>query len=280
MILSGKEVAEDILKKTEQNIKKLGLKPTLGIVSVGNDPASEIYVKKKLSTSEKIGIEAKHYRLAANTSEKELLILVEKLNKDNEITGFIVQLPLPKHINENKVIGAIAPEKDVDGFHPINMGKLFLGLDDPGAMIPATPYGVMKMLEYYEVELEGKHAVVVGRSNNVGKPIAILLLNRNATVSICHSKTQDLQEHTKRADILVVAVGKPKMITEEMVKEGAYVIDVGINKVGDKIIGDVDFEKVSKKAHCSPVPGGVGLLTVAMLMHNTVEAAANRKSLK
>jgi len=277
MILSGKEVAEDILKKAEENIKKLNLKPTLGIISVGNDPASEIYVKKKLTISEKIGIEAKHYRLAANASEKELLILIEKLNNDKKTTGFIVQLPLPKHMNENKVIEAIAPEKDVDGFHPINIGKLFLGLEDPSAMIPATPYGVMKMLEYYEVELEGKHAVVVGRGNNVGKPIAILLLNRNATVSICHSKTQNLREYTKQADILVVAVGKPKLITEDMVKEGAYVIDIGINRVGDKIIGDVDFEKVSKKAHCSPVPGGVGLLTVAMLMHNTVKAAANRK---
>ena len=274
MILDGKTVSQKILEECKEKIEKLGLKPTLGIVSVGEDPASKVYVKFKLKDAEKVGIKATHHKLEEKTTEKELLKLVDQLNEDKNMDGFIVQLPLPKHIDENKILEKIKPEKDVDGFHPVNMGKLFLGLMDEKSMIPATPYGIMKILEYYNVELEGKNAVVVGRSNIAGKPIALLLLSKNATVTICHSRTKNLEEHTKNADILVVAVGRAKMIKENMVKEGAYVIDVGINKKNEKIVGDVDFENVSKKANCTPVPGGVGLTTRAMLMYNLVNAAS------
>ena len=277
MILSGVEPAQDILNKAADNIKKLNLKPVLGIISVGEDKASQVYVKGKIKDAEKVGIKPEHFKLPEKTSEEELLTLVDKLNKDKKITGFIVQLPLPKHIDEQKVIEAIYPSKDVDGFHPINMGKLFLGFSRDESMIPATPYGIIKMLEYHKIELEGKNAVVIGRSNIVGKPTALLLLQKNCTVSICHSKTKNLSEYTKNADIIIVAVGKPHLLKADMVKKDAYVIDVGINRKDDGLVGDVDFENVCKVAHCSPVPKGVGPMTRAMLMYNIVKAASLKR---
>ncbi len=276
IILSGKPVAEKIYKDCKERIDNNVLKAKIAIVSVGDDPASKVYIKHKLKKAEMVGIEAEHHKLEDSTTEEQLLKLIDSLNKDEKVDGFIVQLPLPKQINENKVIESINPEKDVDGFHPTNMGKLFQGLIDENSMISATPYGIMKMLEYYGVEIKGKNAVIVGRSNIVGKPITSLLLNKHATVTVCHSRTKDLAGHTKNADILVVAVGRPKIITEDMVKEGAYVIDVGINRVDGKLVGDVDFEGVSKKANCTPVPGGVGLTTVAMLMYNVVTASMRK----
>ncbi|MBT4804625.1 5-formyltetrahydrofolate cyclo-ligase [Candidatus Woesearchaeota archaeon] len=274
-LLSGKEVSERILIELKEKVKKLKDKPTLAIVSVGENSASKIYIKKKLKTAEKIGVKARHYKLNEETKESELLGLIEKLNKDENVDGFIVQLPLPKQINENKVIDSINPKKDVDGFHPINMGKIFLGLsDEEKDMIPATPYGIMKMIEHYNLDLEGKKAVIIGRSNIVGKPMAQLMLMKNATVTMAHSRTKDIAEHTKTADIIVVAVGKEKLLTAEMVKEGAIIIDVGMNRTEEgKIVGDVDFENVKEKtSFITPVPGGVGPMTVTMLLYNLVKA--------
>jgi len=199
------------------------------------------------------------------------LDIVNELNHDKHVTGFIVQLPLPKHMNETTVINSIDPKKDVDGFTSTNIGNLVLGIPEENILLPATPAGIIKLLEYYKIPIKGKHAVVVGRSNIVGKPVASLLLNRSATVTICHSRTNNLAAHTKQADILVVAVGKPGIITADMVKDGAYVFDVGTSKVNGKLCGDVDFENIIKKAHCSPVPGGVGPMTVAMLLNNVVK---------
>jgi len=271
--LSGKEPASAILESVKERITKVGRKPGLTIVQVGEDPASTVYVNMKAKKAEAIGLDAKLHRLPESTKESELLELVEKLNRDDSIDGFMVQLPLPKHIDPDKIIEAIDPSKDVDGFTSKNMGRLFLKMPEESVLLPATPAGIIKMLEFYKVPIEGKHAVVVGRSNIVGRPIAVMLLNRNATVTVCHSRTKNLAEHTKNADILIAAVGKPGLITADMVKEDAYVIDVGTTRVEKKIVGDVDFENVIKKAHCSPVPGGVGPMTVAMLISNVVEAA-------
>lgn len=270
MILEGKPVAEKILKEVKGGVDKLGFSPGLTVVRIGEDPASKVYVGSKIKRAAEVGIKGEEHHLPETTTEEELLELVHKLNNDSSVHGFIIQLPLPAHINAEKVLESIYPEKDVDGLHPQNLGKLVAG--DP-AFVPATPMGVMEMLSHYKIEILGKNAVVVGRSNMVGKPMAALLLNANATVEICHSKTNDLAEHTKRAEILVVAVGKAKLITEDMVREGAAVIDVGINRVEGKLVGDVDFEKVKEKARVSPVPGGVGLLTVACLMKNVLKAA-------
>ncbi len=277
--LSGKEPADKILEEVKKRVLALKNPPKLAIVVVGDYKPSQIYVNKKIKTAESIGIKTEVHRLSENVGESELLALVEQLNKDRSVDGFIVQTPLPKQIHAQKLVGAIDPDKDVDGYHPLNLGKVLANqLDD--AFLPATPFGVMKMLEYYNVPLEGKNAVVIGRSNTVGKPTAMLLLHQNATVGICHSKTRDLQEHTKRADIIIAAAGSPGLVKAEMVKEGAYIIDVGTTRVTvdgkDKVVGDVDFEQVIKKAHCSPVPGGVGPLTVAMLLYNTVKAAENK----
>lgn len=277
LTLSGTEVSKAILSEAEKSIKKMGKKPKLVIVQVGNNPASDTYVRMKIKQAESLGIDAELKKLEEKTSEGDLLDLVDALNRDNEVTGFIVQLPLPRHMNESRIISRINPEKDVDGLTPENIGKLLLGMPEEGILLPATPSGILRMLEHYKVQIDGKRAVIVGRSNIVGKPMASLLLNRNATVTICHSKTRNLAEHTKKADILVVAVGKPKLITVDMVKEGAHVIDVGTTKVNEKLCGDVDFDNVIKKAHCSPVPKGVGPLTVAMLMHNVVKAAARKQ---
>jgi methylenetetrahydrofolate dehydrogenase (NADP+)/methenyltetrahydrofolate cyclohydrolase len=271
--LSGKEPAEAVLSEIKARVAKLSRSPKLVIVQVGEDPASTTYVNSKLKKAAAVGIDAELRKLPGHASEKELLSLVKALNKDKSVDGFIVQTPLPKQMDGKAILDAVDPSKDVDGWTSTSAGRLFSGLD---CFEPATPAGVMRMLDFYKVPIEGKHVVVVGRSNTVGKPMAFMLLSRNATVTICHSKTPDLAGHTITADIIVAAVGKPGLITAGMVKEGASIVDVGTTKLGDKIAGDVDFENVIKKADCSPVPGGVGPLTVAMLMSNVVKAAERR----
>lgn len=273
-ILNGKEVSKTIKNNLKSEVKDLiettGIVPSLSIILVGNNPASEIYVRNKIKAANYCGINASLIRKDEDIQEEELVNLVNQLNEDQSCHGIIVQLPLPKHINEQKVIDAISYKKDVDGFGIINKGRLFSGLD---SIESATPHGIIQLLDAYDIELAGKNAVVIGRSNIVGKPMALLLLNRNATVTICHSRTKNLSEITKTADILVVAIGKPKFITADMVKKDAVVIDVGTNRVEEKLCGDVDFEEVSKIAsYISPVPGGVGPLTIASLLENTVKA--------
>ncbi|MEW6722169.1 MAG: bifunctional 5,10-methylenetetrahydrofolate dehydrogenase/5,10-methenyltetrahydrofolate cyclohydrolase [Candidatus Micrarchaeota archaeon] len=272
--LSGREPAAGILENAAKIVKSMGRAPHLAIVLMGNDPASELYVRKKMQKAESVGVQATLKRVPAEGREEELLALVHSLNADSSIDGFIVQSPLPKHINYARVVEAISPAKDVDGWTSTNMGKMFLGISE--TFMPATPMGIVKMLDYYGVELSGKNATVIGRGNVVGKPLAFMLLERNATVTICHSKTRDLAANTKNADVLIAAAGSPNLVKAEMVKEGAYVIDVGTSKVGEKTVGDVDFENVIKKANCSPVPGGVGPMTVAMLISNVIEAAMRR----
>ena len=274
-VLSGTELAAAILEEVKMRIAKLETRnrtPKLAIIQVGDNPASTSYVNSKIKKAKEIGMQAEARKLPEQTTENELLQLVRTLNTDNSVTGFIIQLPVPKHINANKIIGAIDPKKDVDGFTPQNIGKLATGTPETDILLPATPAGIIKMLEFYNVPIEGKHAVIVGRSNIVGKPIASMLLNRNATVTICHSKTRDLPSHTATADILIAAVGRPGLITKDHVKEGAYVMDVGTTKVNSQLKGDVDYENVIKKAHCSPVPKGVGPMTVAMLISNVMKA--------
>lgn len=273
-ILNGKYVAEKIrhdLGIKVKNIKdKTGRVPGLAVVLVGDDPASKTYVSMKEKACKQVGIYSEVYKLKADVQEHELLKLIHQLNSDEKIDGILVQLPLPGHIDEKKIIDTIKPEKDVDGFHPVNIGKLLI---NKKGFIPCTPYGIIKLMDYYGIEIEGKNAVVVGRSNIVGKPLAVLLLHRNATVTICHSRTKNLPDITKKADILVAAVGKARIITSDMVKEGAVVIDVGINRIDGKLIGDVDYEKVKEKASwITPVPGGVGPMTITMLLNNTIEA--------
>ncbi|MBU0526938.1 bifunctional 5,10-methylenetetrahydrofolate dehydrogenase/5,10-methenyltetrahydrofolate cyclohydrolase [Candidatus Micrarchaeota archaeon] len=269
-ILKGKEVADSMLEETRVIVEQMERKPHLAIVLVGNDPASEVYVKKKLQKAETVGIRTTMKRMDENTSEEDVLKIVEQLNDDSDVDGFIVQAPLPKQIDFTKIVEMIKPEKDVDGWTSANMGRMFVGLP---ALMPATPLGVMKMLEYYEIELNGKNVTVIGRSNVVGKPLALMLLKKNATVTVCHSRTKNLSVHTKNADVVVAAVGKPGLVTANMIKEGAYVIDVGTTRVDGKIKGDVLFEEVIKKANCSPVPGGAGPMTVAVLISNVVMAA-------
>ncbi|MCK4319358.1 bifunctional 5,10-methylenetetrahydrofolate dehydrogenase/5,10-methenyltetrahydrofolate cyclohydrolase [Candidatus Micrarchaeota archaeon] len=271
MLLYGKPVAEKILSEIKTEVGKLKEKPRLSIILVGKNPASEIYVNKKLKIAGELGVEATLHEFGEGVKEEDLLEEIKELNESEE-DGIMVQLPLPKHIDEKKVLETINPEKDVDGFHPCNLGKLMIG--NP-AFVSATPYGIMHLLEHYGIELEGKEAVVVGRSNIVGKPMGILLLNKNATVTLCHSRTRNLEEHTKRADVLVVAVGKAGLIKKKMVKKGAVVVDVGINRVNGKVVGDVERD-VEEIAKLTPVPGGVGPLTVAMLMKNTLNAAKLR----
>lgn len=268
-IMDGKAVAQKIKAKIKAEVARLKVKLGLAAILVGENPASKVYVDIKRKTCNEVGIYSELYKLPDSTTEKELLQLIEKLNDNEKIHAILVQLPLPKHISEENVFAAVAREKDVDGFTPVNIGKLVAGEE---AAVPCTPKGVIRLLEEYGIEIAGKNAVVIGRSNIVGKPVALMLLNRNATVTVCHSKTKNLAQHTKAADILVVAAGKPRLITAEMTKEGAAVIDVGINKADGKLFGDVDFESVRKKAaYITPVPGGVGPMTVAMLMENTLE---------
>ena len=276
VILDGKALSEKIRGQLKGEIEELkeksGREPALAVVLVGNDPASEIYVRNKIKACQKIGIRSIDKKLPANITQGELNSIVRKLNEDETVDGIIVQLPLPRHLSCREVINYISPEKDVDGFHPVNVGKAVLGLYDEGLM-PCTPAGVMKFFEEYNIELEGKNAVMVGHSNIVGKPLANMLLNANATVSICHIYTKDLAHYTRNADILCVATGVPHLIKEDMVKEGVVVIDIGISRVNGKIVGDVDFEGVKEKAAAiTPVPGGVGPMTITMLLYNTVKA--------
>lgn len=275
-ILDGKAVSQrvkdDLKKETEKFVKDNGFAPGLAVVIVGNDPASRVYVNSKKRACEEIGYYSEEHALCESTTEDELLNLVEKLNNNDKIHGILVQLPLPKHINEETIINAINPKKDVDAFHPVNVGKIMIGNFD---FLPCTPAGVMELIKESGISLEGKNCVVIGRSNIVGKPQAMLLLHKNATVTICHSKTKNLKEIAQTADVLVVAVGRAQMITGDYIKEGAVVIDVGMNRLENKkLVGDVDFESASKKAsYITPVPGGVGPMTIAMLMKNTLTAA-------
>ena len=276
-ILSGKEFAARIKEDAARGVaalKAAGVLPRLAVIIVGSDPASEVYVRNKQRTCEELGIRSDHIALPAETSKEELLACIEELNVDPEVHGILVQLPLPAQIaeDEEEILSHIDPRKDVDGFHPVNVGHLVLGA--PG-LRPCTPAGCIRMLDYAGIPIEGAHAVIIGRSNIVGKPMAHLLLERNATVTICHSRTQNLAAIARTADILVAAVGRPHFVTADMVKEGTTVIDVGINRIAPKkLVGDVDFDAAAAVAGAiTPVPGGVGLLTVAMLMENVVQAA-------
>lgn len=265
----AKEIREDIKAQVEE-LKKEGKQPGLAVVLVGADPASATYVKFKERACKEVGMYSEVHKLPEETTEKELLELIDQLNNDDKIHGILVQLPLPDHIEEKKVIDRIGPEKDVDGFHPINVGELFT---NTARFVACTPRGCIELIKRTGIDIEGKKAVVVGRSNIVGKPVAMLLLHENATVEVCHSRTKDLKRECLDADILVVAVGRPEMITGDMVKEGAVVIDVGINRVDGKLVGDVEFESAKERAgYITPVPGGVGPMTIAMLLQNTLEA--------
>lgn len=275
-LIDGKVVAKAVKEEVRSRVEELkarGIRPGLATVLVGDDPASHVYVRNKQRTCEELGMHSVGHELPATTSHEELLALIDRLNRDPAIHGILVQLPLPKPLRSEPILYAVSPEKDVDGLHPVNVGKLMMG--EP-RFVPCTPAGVMAMLDYYKLPIEGKTAVVVGRSNLVGKPAAMLLLHRHATVTICHSKTPDLAAVCRRADILVAAMGKARFIRGEMVKDGAVVIDVGINRQPDgKLVGDVDFEAVAAKASwITPVPGGVGPMTIAMLMQNTMLAAS------
>ena len=275
MLLKGKEVSARIkqeLKKETDALKEKGITPGLAVIIVGDDPASRVYVNNKKKACAECGFYSEEYALPKETTQEELLALIDKLNKKSDISGILVQLPVPKHIDETTIINAIDPKKDVDAFHPVNVGKIMVGNFD---FVPCTPAGVMELIKESGIDVEGKECVIVGRSNIVGKPQAMLLLHQNGTVTICHSRTKNLKEHTKKADILVAAVGIPNFITGDMVKEGAVVIDVGINRLENgKLCGDVEFDSAEKVAGAiTPVPGGVGPMTIAMLMKNTVKAA-------
>lgn len=280
-IIDGKRISQEIkdeLKEKVAALKEQGIAGTLAVIQVGNDPASSVYVNNKKKACEYIGIGSLAYELPEETTEEELLALIEKLNNDTKVNGILVQLPVPKHIDEEKIIKTISPEKDVDGFHPENVGNLVTG---GKGFVSCTPAGIIQLLKRSNVTIEGKNCVVIGRSNIVGKPMALLMLRENATVTIAHSKTQNLKEICKQADILIVAIGKPRFITADYVKEGAVVIDVGIHrepkevdgKVVSKLCGDVNYEEVAEHTSAiTPVPGGVGPMTIAMLMNNCVEA--------
>ncbi len=277
-LIDGKALAASMreqLAKSVAELKRKSVVPGLAVVLVGDDPASRVYVTMKEKACAKVGIFSDEHRLPAETTQAELLALVEKLNNDSRIDGILVQLPLPDHINEDAVITAIAPEKDVDGFHPVSIGRLVTG--NP-TFKSCTPYGVMKMLESIQYDLSGKEVVVVGRSNIVGKPVALMCLAENATVTICHSRTRDLATHVRRADVVIAAVGRTEMIKGEWIKAGAVVIDVGINRQEDgKLLGDVEFEAAAARAsYITPVPGGVGPMTITMLLENTVQSARQR----
>lgn len=277
-IINGKEIGQVIRQEVQKRVETLkanGLTPGLAVILVGDNPASKTYVANKQKSCEQIGMYSELIKLPEETTEAELLKAIEQLNTRDDIHGILVQLPLPKHINEDAVIATISPEKDVDGFSPISVGKMMLGQD---TYLPCTPFGVMKLLEHSGIEVAGKHAVIVGRSHIVGKPMGQLLLQKDATVTYTHSKTNDLASFTKQADIIIAAVGRPKFITAEHVKPGAVVIDVGINRdENNKLCGDVDFASVDGVAsHITPVPGGVGPMTITMLLENTVQAAEKK----
>ncbi|MDI6890651.1 MAG: bifunctional methylenetetrahydrofolate dehydrogenase/methenyltetrahydrofolate cyclohydrolase FolD [Thermodesulfovibrionales bacterium] len=270
----SKQIKEELKKEVTELKERYNVIPGLATVLIGEDEASKVYVGAKEKACKELGIYSERVDLPGDTTEADLLALIEKLNKDSKIHGILVQMPLPKHINETNALYAVDPKKDVDGFHPVNIGKLMLGQP---TFIPCTPHGILELLKRGGIETEGAEVVVVGRSNIVGKPIANMLLQKkggNATVAVCHTGTKDLASHTRRADILIVAVGRPKMITADMVKDGVVVIDVGVNRLETGLVGDVDFEAVKEKARAiTPVPGGVGPMTIAMLMYNTVQAA-------
>lgn len=279
-ILDGKMLSakiKDELKQEVENLKKEGINPALAVIIVGDDPASKIYVKNKKLACEYCGIKSLEYALPAETSQEELLSLIDKLNNDSSVSGILCQLPLPKGLDEEAVINAISPKKDVDAFHPVNVGKIMVGNFD---FLPCTPAGVMELIALSGIEVKGKKCVVVGRSNIVGKPMSMLLLHQHGTVTICHSKTADLKAEVSQADIVVAAVGVPELIKGDMIKEGAVVIDVGMNRLPDgKLVGDVEYESCEKRASAiTPVPGGVGPMTIAMLMKNTVKAALLNKT--
>lgn len=273
-LLDGKTMSNELREKLAlrvENLKARGVTPGLAVILVGEDPASQIYVKNKGLGCAQVGMHSVTIRLPETTTQQELETQIDQLNGDSSIHGILVQLPLPKGLDEAAALARIAPEKDVDGFHVVNAGKLFTGQK---GVVACTPKGAMEMIRRTGIDLSGKEAVVVGRSNIVGKPMAMLLLQQNATVTMCHSRTQHLAEHTRRADVLVAAVGKPRFITADMVKPGAIVIDVGINRVDGKVVGDVDFDAVKEVASwITPVPGGVGRMTITMLLENTIEAA-------
>ena len=276
-IIDGKMVASQIKKNIASEVESLkqktGETPGLAVVLVGDDPASSVYVRNKNKTCKNLGFQSFENILPANTKESTLLGLIDELNKDERVSGILVQLPLPSHISSYKILEAINPQKDVDGFHLENIGRLVTG---NATFKPCTPEGIIQLLDHYKVDIEGENAVVLGRSNIVGKPISLLLLERNATVTICHSRTKNLSSITKSADILIAAIGKPNFVTDDMVKDDVVIIDVGINRVNDKLIGDVDYQSVSKKASLiTPVPGGVGPMTIAVLMANTLQAFKN-----
>ena len=278
-ILDGKAVSlkvKESVKVRADELKKFGVEPTLAVVLVGEDKASQTYVRAKEKACNEYGIKSVAHRLSENTTQNELLALINVLNLDDSIHGILVQLPLPKHIDTNVVLAAIDPRKDVDGFHAVNVGKLVSGLE---GFVPCTPLGVMEILKEYGIDVAGLNAVVIGRSNIVGKPMANLLLNASATVTITHSKTKNLKEICKNADLIVAAIGKPFFLKADMVKDGAVVVDVGINRLDDgRLVGDVDFENVAPKcSYITPVPGGVGPMTIAMLLNNTILAAQAKK---
>lgn len=284
-IIDGKQIAADMraeLKKEAADLKKEGIVPGLGVILVGEDPASQSYVTAKERACEELGIYSDDNRLPADTTQQDLIALINRMNTDPKINGILIQLPLPKHLDESEVLLAINPDKDVDGFHPTNIGKMVAGQP---AFLPCTPHGVIKLLLRSGVKIEGSHVVIVGRSNIVGKPLANMLIQKNkggnATVTVCHTRTADLAYHTRQADIIIAAAGRPNTITADMVKDGVVVIDVGVNRIEDKaakkgyrLVGDVDFEAVQEKASLiTPVPGGVGPMTITMLLYNTVESA-------
>lgn len=273
-IIDGKALA----KKTRENLKiecdelrKKGITPKLAVIMVGNNPASKVYVRNKSKACNEVGIEYEEYLLEEDISQEELLELINKLNKNKEINGILLQSPIPQHLNINEAFKAISDLKDVDGFNPISVGKLCIGED---TFVSCTPYGVIRMFEEYNIDLTGKDVVILGRSNIVGKPLIQCCLQKNATVTVCHSKTKNIEEHTKRADVIIAAIGKSRFVTADMVKDGVVIIDVGINRGEDgKLTGDVDFENIEKKAsYITPVPGGVGPMTIAMLMNNVIKA--------
>jgi len=287
-VIDGKEVAKSVkhqLKDRIEALKERGITPGLATVLVGDDPASAIYVRSKARACEKLGLYSEVIKKPAATTQAELIAIVDRLNNDPKISGFLVQSPLPKPLDELAVTLAIKPEKDVDGFHPVNVGKMLIGT--PG-LLPCTPHGIIKLMEHYEIDPSGKEVVIVGRSNIVGKPMAALLMQKqkmaNATVTVAHSRTKNLAEVARRADILIAAIGQPQFVTADMVKEGAVIIDVGVNRVDDpdsekgyRLVGDVDYDACFEKAsYITPVPGGVGPMTIAMLMYNTVTAAENQ----
>ena len=274
VLIDGKKVSAEIRGRVEKETAELktktGRTPGLATVLVGEDPASAVYVRNKNKICHEVGFQSFGQNLPAETTEEELLDIIKKLNSNDEVNGILVQLPLPDHIDSEKILLSIDPEKDVDGFHPINVGKLAIG---NALLTPCTPTGIIALLDYYKIEIPGKHAVVLGRSNIVGKPVAHLLLQRHATVTICHSKTKNMQQVTRQADILIAAVGRPHFVISDILKEGVVVIDVGINRVDGKLTGDVEFDTVAEKAgFITPVPGGVGPMTIALLMENTLKA--------